>query len=192
MELATVTIKLSGQTANTVVKHNVTPAQLAIYAFMHGEDCAHALTVTGAEPKRSIATEMDRLRMEFTSDHAVKCLNELFPGRFPQLPTTFRSIGFDPEMLGDHGAPPQVQFSPRNPAENSILQKIREGSPELRATTQGNAAVLPPVTAQQRADMLDDSGGAEDDDDDAEDNNALPDDPLDAEIQRQSNEGGKA
>lgn len=181
MELATITLKLSAQTANTVVKTNVTPAQLSIYAYMHGEDCVQDLKVTSIDMDRQVPKEMDRLRAEFTSDHAQKCLNTLFPGRFPHLPTTFKSIGFDPAELGDGSAPPQT-ITPfaKNQSEASIMERIREGSPEVKAQAAATKNV-PDVTNQDRADALDDTGDDEDEDE-------IPNDPLDDEINRLAGE----
>lgn len=189
MELATVHLKLSGQTQNTVVKHNVTPAQLAMYAFMHGEDCVQSLTITGIEKNRKVHEEMNRLRMEFTSDHSAKCLAQLFPGMHPALPPTFRAVGYDHEMLRDENTPAYSKPVPRNEAETSIMSKIQQAEAARKAEAQGgNTAV---VTAQDLTDelaggdILDDTGGFEDDEDDGEDNALdLGDDPIDAELNR--------
>lgn len=187
MELATVHLKLSGQTQNTVVKHNVTPAQLSMYAFMHGEDCVQALTVTSVDKKRTIPQEMNRLRMEFTTEHAVKSMAQLFPGMHPQLPVSFQSIGYDPEFLRPDNAPaynpPQVSGN----AAAKIRDKIKEAEDQRKAEANGTNPVSPVsvVTPQDMTDTLDDTGGFEEDEDDDDDNALdLGDDPIDAELSR--------
>ena len=126
MELATLQLKLQGSPANTVFKKNVTPAQLAIYAHMHGEDCVETLVVTSVDKERTIFEEKQRLQAEFCTEEGVKVYQHLFHGMAPQFPVTFRSIGFDPEMLSDvqtsalHRPP-----TPSNNAETEIVKKLK-------------------------------------------------------------------
>lgn len=174
MELATLTLKLSGQSANTVVKHNVTPPQLALYAYMHGEDCVQSLTVTGIKKDFQVPAEMNRLRGEFMSEHATKCLENLFPGRFPQLPTTFAAIGYDPAVLGEDNTPAYTPPAAKNQSEKAIMEKIK-GAAAARKEDTGAVAKLKPVATQEAMDALDDTGA--EDDDDAED-------PLTAELRK--------
>jgi len=179
MELATVHIKLSGQTQNVVVKKDVTPAQLAVYAFMHGEDCAQSIQVTSIDKNRTSKFEMNRLRMEFTSEHAQKCMNTLYPGAVPQLPVTFQSIGMDPEYLQDENAPP-IHVAPPTGAAATIADKIKKADEQRRAeeaAAKGGVSAL--VSDQALTDLLDDTGGEEGDDDD---NLELSDDALDLEM----------
>lgn len=187
MELATVHLKLSGQTQNTVVKHNVTPAQLSMYAFMHGEDCVQALTVTSVDKKRTIPQEMNRLRMEFTTEHAVKSMAQLFPGMHPQLPASFQSIGYDPELLQPDNAPAYNPPQPSGSAAAKIRDKIKEAEDRRKAEANGTNPVSPVsvVTPQDMTDTLDDTGGFEEDEDDDDDSALdLSDDPIDAELNR--------
>ena len=185
MELATVHVKLSGLSQNIVVKHRVTPAQLAMIAYMHGEDCVQSLNVTSVDKVRTSRQELDRLRLEFTSEHAQKCLATLFPGMHPQLPTSFRAIGYDPEVLRDERAPAYAAPQPQNNSATAIQQKIKAAE-ENRKSEQNGTAPLSPVsvvTPQDMTDILDDTGDDEDEDDG---DNALDlgDDPIDAEVNR--------
>lgn len=193
MELATLVLKLSGQTANTVVKHNVTPAQLACYAYMHGEDCVQSLTLTGIDKSRQPAAELNRLEAEFSSDRSHKAFKTLFPGRFPDLPVSFRKIGFDPEGMVDNTVAMTVRApDPKGNTDKEIMEKIRQRAKEREAEEKDGIATVRPVTSNDRADLLDDTGGPEDDDDDEGESNtggglpplALSDDPLENEILR--------
>lgn len=178
MELAKIELRLSAQ--HTVTKHDVTPPQVAMYAYMHGEDCIQSLLVTGVDKSRQVPAELNRLRTEFTSEYATKCLNTLFPGRFPHLPTTFVAMGFDPAMLAPADAPPPtVSVQAKNQSEAAIMQKIREAAEARKAV--GDAPTI--VHTDERSDALDDTG-----DDDEEDE--IDDDPLDEELSRLQNEGG--
>lgn len=161
MELATVEIKLSGAPQNTVVKRDVTPAQMALYAFMHGEDCAEGVQITGVDKERTIAQEMDRLRGIFASEEASKCLNKLFPGIAPQLPVTFSSIGFSNITMVKNdlaNQPPQ----PDNAAAAAIRQRIEDENSRRDAEAAANqtAPVSPGDLQAAQAGQLDDTGGA--------------------------------
>lgn len=180
MELAKVVLMLGGQSSNTVIKENVTPAQMAMYAYMHGEACAQSLTITGVDKKRSVQEEIQRLRMEFTSEHSAQTLAKLFPGMHPQLPVTFRSIGFDPDVLSDHTAPVFQAPRPKNEAEQSIMQKIQNA--EAERTVNNLPSYIAPVSPQDLTDVLDDTGSM-DVDDDLDDNSVdFGDDPIDLEV----------
>lgn len=179
MELATITLKLSGQTANTVVKKNVTPAQAAIYAMLHGEDCIQALSITGVDKSRSIPTEIDRLRAEFTSVKGIEALDKLFPGRFPQLPSTFSLIGFEPTEFSENVVTSVMSPEAQSEAAARIKEKIRKGMPDSAPTVVPN---VQPVNDSDRVDLLDNNGAQDVD---------FGDDPLDAEISRMKSEGGK-
>lgn len=192
MELATINLRLQGQTQNTVIKRDVTPAQLAIYAYMHGEDCVQSLNVTSIDDKRTTYEEMNRLRGIFVSDHSSKTLNTIFPGIHPQLPTTFRAIGFDPEMLHDHNLTPAPAAQPKSERKApvvsqsaigaAVIEKIRQGASE-RSLEQGN---VPPVRPQELAGALDNTGGDFDEDDnEPDDEHEFSDDPIDLEIARE-------
>lgn len=174
MELANIQLKLSGLVQNTVYKENVTPAQLALYAFMHGEDCVQSLRVIGIDKNRSPRDELNRLREEFTSDHASKALNHLFPGAAPHLPVTFRSMGYDPDSLDD-GAMSHAIGVPKakNSAEVAVMEKIKQAS-NMRKPAETKVPVSY-VDPRELADALDDTGN------DGE-IRTFDDDPIDIEM----------
>lgn len=188
MELAKVHLKLSGLTQNTVVKNNVTPAQLAIYAYMHGQDCVQSITVTAIDKQRTIHAEMQRLKQEFTAERAQAVIVTLFPGIAPALPVTFQSIGYDPEVLiedkpSSANKPPQHNSA----AAAALAEKIRKAAEDRAAegTAPGAAAPVHPIDLSG---ALDDTGGY---DGDGDDNSLeLSDDPLENEMQKMQNEGG--
>ncbi len=180
MELATITLRLSGQTQNTVVKHEVSPPELAIYAWMHGEDCIESLEVTGIDKTRTISQEMNRLQEIFKTKYALKALGTLFPGHAPRLPATFSQVGYAEtnERGRKAGEQPIWQEEPttRTAAGNGghVLDSIRQAA-ALRQAEAGESA---PVHAHELADQFDNSGDTDGDEGDDDFN----DDPLDAEI----------
>lgn len=188
MELATITLRLSGQTQNTVVKEKVSPPELAVYAWMHGEDCVESLEITGIDKSRTIAQEMNRLHEIFKTKHALKALDTLFPGHAPRLPATFNQVGYAETNERGRKAADQPIWQENAPARTAagngghVLDAIREAA-ALRQAEAGNAA---PVQAYELADQFDDTGGPEDDDDNE---GGFSDDPLDNEIRL--NQGGR-
>lgn len=130
MELATIELKLSGNPQNTVIKHNVTPSELSIYALQHGEDCVDGVTITGKAPDRTINEEMNRLREIFSTEDSAKALNRLFPGIAPPLIVTFSALGYQ-NFAGPGQNPADRPPQPNNEAEAAIQQKIAAAE-ELR------------------------------------------------------------
>jgi len=185
MELATVQLKLSGSIGNTVVKNKVTPAQLALYAFMHGEDCVQSLKVIGIDKNRTAHAEMNRLRMEFTSENASKTLAHLFPGASPHLPLTFKSMGYDPSYFGNEESSNVIHHEPKSSSEKMIKEKIKQAEDARRLEKIGNKQDAPEY---EPVEIFDDeeTGGAFDDtgDFDIDDDEEIPivEDLLDAEM----------
>lgn len=176
MELANLELKLLGNPSNTVIKTKVSPAELAVYAFLHGEDCVGSLGVTMIDKRRTILEEMDRLRSIFTSEQGLIALNKLFPGMAPQLPITFKSIGYDPDFLSGsvNNNPALKAPAPDDYAINAITEKIKKQSSKAK----GNATVE--VTQKEIKQLTSEE---DDDDDDFAGNNLDEDeDPLETEM----------
>lgn len=179
MELATITLRLSGQTQNTVVKQNVSPAQAAIYQYMHGEDCIESLEIISIDKSRTIEDEKNRLSAIFISEHSQKVLSRLFPGHAPKLPATFAQVGIAVDQ--PHGAAKNTVWQDDSPkldtADSRLVDAIRSAAIQRQTESPQEA---PPVYAHNIADQLDNTGDDE-----------FNDDPLDAEILRlnQGNQG---
>lgn len=159
MELATIELKLLGNPQNTVIKHNVTPSELSVYAAMHGEDCVEGVQITDIDKTRTVREEMDRLRMIFSTEDSAKMLSKLFPGISPPLVVTFSALGYQNfnQGLGQSDAadrPPQ----PNNEAEAAIQAKIRDEAAKREADLAANQQ--PPVH-QHEVEQLDNNGASE-------------------------------
>lgn len=96
MQHASCQIALNGDITFTVVKPDVTVAEIALLRAIHGADAVRNIEPTFMD-KRPHAEERDRLAREYgnAKDHDDKpYLPQLFPGLSP-LPVTFRDIGLD-------------------------------------------------------------------------------------------------
>lgn len=183
MELATLHLKLSGDPQNTVMIHGVTPAQLAIYAFMHGEECVQSLTLEKVEKKLTTAEVMTKLHETFgSSEPAMKAISSLFPGMNPMLPRTFASIGYDPIALTEE--PMVVRNDPNaanksKAAEKAIREKLKRANAARKAEEAGKAGKPAEVTQEELEDEVD-----------GDDDEEFDDDALDAELAALEGENG--
>lgn len=130
MQLATLHLKLSGNPNNTIYKRNVTPAQMGLYAFMHGEDCMESLVLTGVDKERTTHEEMTRLQTMFDSEDGMKCLNKLYPGMAPHLPVTFTAIGYTPTDTSNVVSAADKPPVPDSQAEAAIADRIKSAAAE--------------------------------------------------------------
>lgn len=152
MELAQIELKLDGEMFNTVVKKDVTPAEMAVYAAMHGEDCLADMQITGVNRERTVQEEIDRLDYIFQHENAKKIISDLYPGMSPRIPVTFLSIGYDPNMFirgpRAQDLPPQ-----HDPAAAAELQEKIKG---LNKPVTGTPA---PVTQEEISAIKEKSNG---------------------------------
>jgi len=84
-----------------VQKAPVTPAEVVILRMIHGPDSVDGLKILKpTSDRRSHAQELARLREFYTTrvgDDGPPVVDAAFPGAYPQLPITFKEIGFDGE-----------------------------------------------------------------------------------------------
>ena len=96
MQHASCLVALGGDITFTVVKPDVTVAEIAILRAIHGADAIRDIKPTFMD-KRPHAEERERLALEYgaAKDHKDEpLLKQIFPGLGP-LPVTFRDIGLD-------------------------------------------------------------------------------------------------
>lgn len=164
MELAQVNFKLGGNVNNTVILRDVTPAELAIMAYMHGEDCVQSLTLTGHAKDRPNREELLRLQNKFKTPHGAEVLAKVFPGMNPQFPATFRSIGYDVHELAAEDEVTRVAPAGKRETEDltgrRIQRKIAEGAAarkeekdRIRGAAKA-AGAAPAATAAVHADPI--------------------------------------
>lgn len=183
MEIATVHLKLSGDPQNTIFKHNVTPAELAVYAHMHGDDCVQSISdLRNVELDRDDV--MEKLHEVFRTDNAVASLKSLFPGFSAELPKTFRSIGFhvddhqeEPSVL--RHAPTQRSAMKSQEAANVIQQRIQMA----QAARNEGQDPLPHTVASVDAGSMENIFSAA-----PQGGQVISDDPLDLELAQLGNQ----
>ncbi len=92
MQLYKAEIFLGGSRNNSVVKTNLSAAEVLVLRSIHGAD-----SVTGVEPfgkgKRHMGAEFERL----ASFYGPKRMTACFPGVQPQLPETLPEVGVSPD-----------------------------------------------------------------------------------------------
>jgi len=96
MQHASCLVALGGDITFTVVKPDVTVAEIALLKAIHGADAVRDIQPTFMD-KRPHAEERERLTLEYghARDHKDEPLiAKIFPGLAP-LPVTFRDIGLD-------------------------------------------------------------------------------------------------
>lgn len=180
MELATVHLKLSGDPQNTIFLEKVTPARLAVLAFMHGEDCVQSLKVTKVAKDMDDADVMAEINEIFRTENAQKAVKTLFPGLGAAVPRTFKSIGYHADQLVEE--PNVVRHDPhtagaaaaKSAAAAAAIQRRIKAANADRANGEmpalASAAAAVPVTQDELEDQFDNTGGD------------LDDDPLDLEM----------
>jgi|AGTN01.2.fsa_nt_gi hypothetical protein len=96
MQLAKCTVKLGGDLKNTVIKYNVTPAEILLLKAIHGDDAVVGVEATGGD-KREHAAERARLlanygRAKDSQDQSI--FDRVFPGATSlRLPVALSDIG---------------------------------------------------------------------------------------------------
>lgn len=104
MQISSAEILLAGEINNTVIRKDVTPAEVALLQFIHGAE-----SVINIRPrkndKRTHDGEIDRLK----SRYGEKVFGEVFSGFTPKLPVYLKDIG-----LAGHFYAPDVSI-PKEP-----------------------------------------------------------------------------
>lgn len=94
MEIARVSITLSGDLGNVVYKNGVTVPEASVLRAMHGKDSVTLVYIESMD-KRNHATELTRLKAKYP----VTTIEKLWPGESPKLPVRFSEINMsEPEL----------------------------------------------------------------------------------------------
>lgn len=125
MELAKVEVRLGGSLANTVMRDNVTPAELSILRRLHGDDCIGSIQWQGKKPMKH-EDEIDRLRQFYNTENSRKLIDQLFPGVTPTLPITFKEVGYNVTEEGAIEARGQLQKK----YEDELIEKMKNATVE--------------------------------------------------------------
>lgn len=103
MQIATITLALAGDPANTIQKLDATPSEVAVLQRIHGLDAVFDITVTG-EVARSNRQERERLteaygKMTVDGQYESPAVNSLFPGAAARLFEAFDELELDESLF---------------------------------------------------------------------------------------------
>lgn len=101
MQLVNCEVRLGGSQLHTVPKANVTPAEILVLRFLHGDDAVQNIRPGKVDKTIRHETEYDRLASiyggsQFKSEpgeESKAVMPTLFPGAMKKLPTTLQEIG---------------------------------------------------------------------------------------------------
>jgi len=101
MELANVLLALGGDRNNTVPKYEVTAAEIAVLAAIHGADAVH--DIEPLEKTRTVSFKEERERLlglypAKNEDNKLIVL-EVYPGVAPVLHTEIATLGLDESLF---------------------------------------------------------------------------------------------
>ena len=89
---------LGGELTSSVWKADVTVAEIALLRAIHGDDAITTIVPTYKATVKA-GEELDRLRALYGSSNVSKegkrLVDDIYPGRAPQLPTTLADIDVD-------------------------------------------------------------------------------------------------
>lgn len=109
MELASVMLAIGGDNGNTVQKYGVTPAEVAVLRYIHGDDAITEIEILDddqvealgvEEADRSDREEIQRLtdiygKMLPNGRNSSEAINELFPGAAAKVFHSFAELELD-------------------------------------------------------------------------------------------------
>lgn len=148
MDLCTVEVQLGGSLNNTVVKQNVTPAEIVCLQQMHG---VKLVSVDGSSDRNRVE-EVKRLNAAYPKPMALA-----YPGAAPMIPMSITEIGLvDPEQVADE------QARQRAEAKETVKQVQTKKESPARA-----ASGMDPLEAMNESEALQLAGS-----DDTEDESA--------------------
>lgn len=101
MELANVLLALGGDRNNTVPKYEVTPAEIAVLAAIHGSDAVFDIEPLGTTRQTNFREERERLLELYPAkneDNKLIVL-EVYPGVAPVLHTEIATLGLDESLF---------------------------------------------------------------------------------------------
>tara|TARA_R110002153_G_scaffold132549_2_gene281558 strand:+ start:81 stop:503 length:423 start_codon:yes stop_codon:yes gene_type:complete len=136
MQLVSCSVSLQSDIRNTVEKHNISVAEVAVLNMVHGQGACANIKPTKMD-KRSHKDEKSFLVEKFRK-HA-SSINEMFPGLNPSLPVSLRDIEIDmdgsdeesPKRTRKKDAPkrahePDGTFMADDPATPDVNESIQQ------------------------------------------------------------------
>lgn len=138
-------VRLSGDVGNTVLKENVSPAEIVVLTAMHGEGA-----VVNVQPTHMCKTphSAERSRLSTTYGHHV--VDRLFPGEFSRLPVSLAAISGeagDEEEEEDHEKESETDEAAAKKEADALRKRLKRAEEK-------RVAVLASVLAATTVDEL--------------------------------------
>ncbi len=96
MQTANILLAISGNRGHTVPKYNVTPAEVAVLRFLHGDDAVYDVEVLKETARRTARQEVERLRQLYSrrdgADLESPAVKALYPGFDARVEMTFADL----------------------------------------------------------------------------------------------------
>lgn len=139
MQKCTVTVRLAGSLNNTVVKQNVTPAEILILRHIHGSDAVVDIRPTEFDERVRSEEDYDRLKVAYDpsnggyasspDEDAKSIMQALFPGALKKLPTLLSEIGIEgldpePEAPRKKGKAAKAEKAPEPVADEGPMAGV--------------------------------------------------------------------
>lgn len=103
MQTANVLLGLEGRRDHTVPKYGVTPAEIAVLRFLHGEDAVYEVDIRPETVMRTHRQEIERLRTAYSRRDGERqispAVDALFPGIAAKVPQTFAELELPEELF---------------------------------------------------------------------------------------------
>jgi hypothetical protein len=103
MQLANAMLALAGDLGNTVPKLGITPSEVAVLRFIHGNDAVIEIDVLDVQVERTHREERDRLTEAYGAyegeQRRSRAVEALFPGAAARVFETFDEMDLDDSLF---------------------------------------------------------------------------------------------
>lgn len=105
MQLANILLALGGDAGNTVPKYEVTPAEVAVLQYIHGNESVTDIDISPRSVSRTSRAERERLLQVYgkpappRGDIRCEALDAMFPGVAARVFETFEELDIDDQFF---------------------------------------------------------------------------------------------
>jgi hypothetical protein len=141
MQTANITLLLGGDAGNTVQKFGITPSEIAVLRFIHGEDAVVDVSPVG-DVKRSSREERQRLaeiygRSQPNGQFSAPAIDSMFPGIAARMFETLDELGLDESFFkAETRVSTKSEDAPAKPAKKgkkAVEEPVAETPVEIPA-----------------------------------------------------------
>ncbi len=144
METATVLLAIAGDKGNTVMKTDVTPSEVAVLRFLHGDDAVSDVEVTG-EVARKHNEERERLAETYGRQIGERkvavAVNALFPGAAARMFDSFSELDLPDDFYKAEAR--KVPTAPKAKPAKKEAPKAATPAPEPEPDVEDEGSEMP-------------------------------------------------